>query len=72
MKTNLINISEDSEVVAQRNGIQDYKSLIDMVRNALDKFKEYAAELKIGQKIIVTLNLIWSECKSKNSPNLLI
>lgn len=43
---------KDLEAVAQRNDIQDYKSLIDMVSHAVEKFKEYASELKIDQQLI--------------------
>lgn len=32
---------EDLETIAQRNDIQDYKSLINMVINAVAKFREY-------------------------------
>ena len=31
---------EDLETVAQRNDIQDYKSLIDLVNNAVGNFKK--------------------------------
>ena len=43
---------EDLEAFAQRNDILDYKSLIDMVSNALGKFREFAAELKIDEQLI--------------------
>ena len=43
---------KDMETVAQRNDVQDYKSIIDMVCTAIDKFKEYAIELKIDQQLI--------------------
>ena len=43
---------EDLEAIAQRNDIQDYKSLIDMVSNAVAKFREFAAELKIDEQLI--------------------
>lgn len=43
---------KDLEAVAQRNDIQDYKALIDMVSNAVNKFREYATELKIDQQLI--------------------
>lgn len=43
---------EDLETVAQRNDIQDYKSLIDMVSNAVGRFKEHAKELNIDQQLI--------------------
>jgi len=43
---------EDLEEVAQQNDIQDYKSLIDMVCNAVSNFKKYATELKIDSQLI--------------------
>jgi serine/threonine-protein kinase HipA len=43
---------KDLEAVAQRNDIQDYKALIDKVTNAVNKFKEYASELKIERELI--------------------
>ena len=43
---------EDLETIAQRNDIQDYKSLIDMVSNAVSKFREFAAELKIDEHLV--------------------
>jgi len=43
---------EDLETVAQRNDIQDYKSLIEMVSNAVGKFREFAAELKIDEGLV--------------------
>lgn len=43
---------EDLEMIAQRNDIQDYKSLIDMVSNAVGKFREFAAELKIDEHLV--------------------
>ncbi len=43
---------EELEAIAQRNDIQDYKSLIDMVSTAIAKFKEYAKELNIDQHLI--------------------
>lgn len=42
----------DLEVIAQRNDIQDYKSLIEVVSNAVGKFREFAAELKIDEQLI--------------------
>jgi len=42
----------DLEVIAQRNDIQDYKSLIDMVSNAIGKFRAFAEELKIDEQLI--------------------
>lgn len=43
---------EDLKAVAQRNDIQDYKSLITKVSNAAGKFREFAAELKIDEQLI--------------------
>lgn len=42
---------KDLETVAVRNDIPDYKSLIDTVNNAVNKFKEYATELNIDEQI---------------------
>ena len=46
---------EDLETIAKRNDIPDYKSLIDMVSNAVGKFREFAAELKIDEHLIYTI-----------------
>jgi serine/threonine-protein kinase HipA len=43
---------EDLETIAQRNDIQDYKALIDMVSNAVGEFREFATELKIDEHLI--------------------
>ena len=43
---------KDLEEVAQRNDIQDYKSLIENVSHAVYKFREYAMKLKIDQQLI--------------------
>jgi serine/threonine-protein kinase HipA len=43
---------KDLEAVAQQNDIQNYKSLIDMVTHAVNKFREYAVKLKIDQHLI--------------------
>ncbi len=43
---------EDLELFAQRNDIHDYKSLIDHVSNALGKFREFATELRVNEKLI--------------------
>jgi serine/threonine-protein kinase HipA len=43
---------KDLEAVARQNDIQDYKSLIDMVSNAVNKFRVYATELTIDQQLI--------------------
>ena len=42
----------DLEIVALRNDIQDYKSLIEIVSNAVSKFRAYAVELKIDEQLI--------------------
>ena len=43
---------EDLELVAQRNDIQDYNSLIDMVGNAVEQLEKYAKLLSIDQQLI--------------------
>jgi serine/threonine-protein kinase HipA len=43
---------EDLEAVAQRNDIQDYKSLIDKVSKAVGKFREFAVALKIDKQLM--------------------
>ncbi len=43
---------EDMETIAQRNDIQDYNSLIELVSNAVGKFREFAAELKIDEHLV--------------------
>ncbi len=43
---------EDLEIVALRNDIQDYKSLIEIVSTAVSKFRAYAVELKIDEQLI--------------------
>lgn len=43
---------EDLEAVAQRNDIQNYKSLINKVSNAVGKFREFADSLEIDKQII--------------------
>lgn len=45
-------IREDLEAIAQRNDIQDYKSLIDQVGSAVDKFRKYAEKLGIDKELI--------------------
>ncbi|MEA4840089.1 MAG: type II toxin-antitoxin system HipA family toxin [Bacteroidales bacterium] len=42
---------EDLETVAVRNDIPDYKSLIDTVNKAVNKFKGYATELNIDEQL---------------------
>jgi serine/threonine-protein kinase HipA len=42
----------DLETVAQRNDIQDYKSLIEMVSDAVGKFRELANALDIDKQLI--------------------
>jgi hypothetical protein len=39
-------------VFAQRNDIQDYKSLTDHVSNAVGKFREFATELRVNEQLI--------------------
>ncbi len=46
---------KDLEAVAQRNDINDYKSLIGRVSAAVYKFKDYARELNIGQQLIESI-----------------
>ena len=43
---------EDLDVFAQRNDIQDHKSLIDHVSNAVGQFREFATELSINKQLI--------------------
>ncbi|MFZ4582962.1 MAG: type II toxin-antitoxin system HipA family toxin [Paludibacter sp.] len=43
---------EDLEIVALRNDIQDYKSLIEIVSTAVSEFRECAVELKIDEQLI--------------------
>jgi len=43
---------KDLETVGLNNDIQDYKSLIDRVANAVAKFEDYAKELGIDEKLI--------------------
>ena len=43
---------EDLEIVALRNDIQDFKSLIEIVSTAVSKFRAYAVELKIDKQLI--------------------
>ena len=43
---------EDLEVIAHRNDIQDYRSIIDRISYAVGKFEEFAAELKIDEQLI--------------------
>lgn len=45
-------IREDLETVGLNNDIQDYKSLIDIVINAVANFENYASELDIDKKLI--------------------
>ena len=45
-------IYSDLEVVALRNDIQDYKSLIETVSNAVSLFHNYAMELNIDEQSI--------------------
>lgn len=43
---------EDFEIFAKRNDIQDYKSLIDKVVEALGNFRKYAENLEIDEQLI--------------------
>jgi serine/threonine-protein kinase HipA len=43
---------EDLEVFAQQNDIQDHKTLIDRVSNAVGKFREFANELRVDKQLI--------------------
>ena len=43
---------DDLEIVALRNDIHDYKSLIETVSTAVSKFRAYAVELKIDEQLI--------------------
>jgi serine/threonine-protein kinase HipA len=43
---------EDLEIVALRNDIQDYKSLIEKATFAVSKFRDFAVELKIDEQFI--------------------
>ena len=43
---------KDLEAVAQRNDIQDHKSLVEMVSQAVTKFRVYTSELQIDQQLI--------------------
>ncbi|MDR0699665.1 MAG: type II toxin-antitoxin system HipA family toxin [Tannerella sp.] len=46
---------EDLETVGMKNDIQDYKTLIDTVANAVAKFETYAIELGIDKKLIESI-----------------
>ena len=43
---------DDLEIVALRNDIQDYKSLIEKATFAVSKFRDFAVELKIDEQFI--------------------
>jgi serine/threonine-protein kinase HipA len=43
---------EDLEIAGQNNDIQDYKTLIDTIANATDKFEAYAKKLGVEEKLI--------------------
>ena len=43
---------EDLETVGMNNDIQDYRTLIDTVTNAVNKFEDYARELGIDEMLI--------------------
>ena len=46
---------EDLEIVGLNNDIQDYKTLIDTVANAIAKFANYAINLGIDKKLIESI-----------------
>jgi len=46
---------KDLESIAQRNDIQDYKSLIEKVCTAVSEFREYALKLNIDEHIIESI-----------------
>lgn len=46
---------EDLEIVGQKNDIQDYKSLIEIVVDAVANFENYAKELGIDGKLIASI-----------------
>ena len=43
---------QDLETVGLNNDIQDYRTLIDTVANAVGKFEDYSKELDIDEKLI--------------------
>lgn len=43
---------EDLEIIGQNNDIQNYKSLIDKVANAISGFGTYAREEKLNARLI--------------------
>lgn len=46
---------KDLESIAQRNDIQDYKSLIEKVCTAVSEFREYALKLNIDEHLIESI-----------------
>ena len=46
---------EDLEIVGLNNDIQDCKTLIDTVTNAVDKFEDYAKKLGIDEMLIKSI-----------------
>jgi Uncharacterized protein related to capsule biosynthesis enzymes len=46
---------EDLETIGLNNDIQDCKTLIDTVANAISKFEDYAKELGINEKLIESI-----------------
>lgn len=46
---------EDLNAIAQRNDIQDYRSLIDIVGNAVAKFRVFAEKLNIDKQLISSI-----------------
>ncbi|GAE84392.1 type II toxin-antitoxin system HipA family toxin [Bacteroides reticulotermitis] len=47
---------EDLETVGQKNDIQDYKALIDIVAGAIDNFEIHAKELGLDKELITTIH----------------
>lgn len=47
---------EDIETIALRNDIHDYKTLIEIACSAVSKFKDYAREININEKLIETIS----------------
>ena len=45
----------DLEHIAKENDIYDYKSLIEQVANAVNKFEQYSSELEIDNRLILSI-----------------
>ena len=43
---------EDLEIIGLNNDIQDYKTSIDTVANAIGKFEDYAKKLEVDENLI--------------------